>query len=225
MQAFTALLHLVLFLFCSAFMCIQFFWRSLLVFCLCFLLHNYTPPRTNVGRPQGWNRRCPISHLPLAMQGRTSVSVVPYRSRSQCLRTEQCFSSFNIFQGHESPPVSKYIACCIGCIVNSVFWSQFRIGKNELFWWSCLTCSTQTQISSFSWINVLRMAESEEYSALGSQELVPGASAGGIGAPMRPPSDVHIVYAVSNFNISGIFQRVQSHSGTRLRPSANSFLR
>ena len=76
--------------------------------------------------------------------------------------------------------------------------------------------------------DVSRLAESEENSALrvlpkGSQELVPGASAGGIGAPMRPPLCV-IVYAVSKFNISGI-QRVDSHSDTRLRPRANSILR
>lgn len=150
--------------------------------------------------------------------------VVPYRSMSQCLQTEHRFSSFNIFQGQESPPVSKiFIAFCIGCIVNSVFWSQFRIGKKKTF----LTKLFHVQHKRLS-NDVSRMAESEENSALrvlpkGSQELVPGASAGGIGAPMRPPLGV-IVYAVSKFNISGI-QRVDSHSDTRLRPRANSILR
>ena len=151
---------------------------------------------------------------------------------SQC-QTEHRFSSFNIFQGQASPPVSKiFIAFCIGCIVNSVFWSQFRIGKKKTFLTKLFHVQHKRKSVPFQHKrlsnDVSRMAESEENSALrvlpkGSQELVPGASAGGIGAPMRPPLGV-IVYAVSKFNISGI-QRVDSHSDTRLRPRANSILR
>ena len=69
-QSFTSLLHRLLF----GFVVHAAFCYSLLVFSLCLLLHN-TPPRTSVGRPQGCNRRCPISHLSIIGHARSNVCV------------------------------------------------------------------------------------------------------------------------------------------------------
>ena len=132
-QSFTSLLHRLLF----GFIVHTAFCYSLLVFSLCLLLHN-TPPRTSVGRPQGCNRRCPISHVSIIGHARSNVCVpcrpVPFHA-VPCLNVFKrniVFHPSTSFKATGTPPVSKIfnIAFCVGCIVNSVFRSEFRIGKN-----------------------------------------------------------------------------------------------